>query len=146
MPLMTKAAYPSLISGTTTPMVKLRCLRKERATKLGRRLRCRAAARMRSLVACGMESAAGERLITRDTVAGESPRCSARAFWLSGPPGCGVRLRFVRDIAAQSGTSASLRASGRARTNLLDTFGRTVIHGGQDRGINRFSKAFQAAL
>src|SRR5277367_3290903 len=35
---------------------------------------------MRSWVCCGMDLAAGERLITRETEAVDSPRCSARAF------------------------------------------------------------------
>src|SRR5260370_19458916 len=38
---------------------------------------------MRSWVPCGIDFAAGERLMTRDTVAGESPRCSARNFRLT---------------------------------------------------------------
>src|SRR5208337_1037998 len=67
-----------------TPMVKLRCVRKERARKLGRYLNLRAAAKMRSLVSCGMESATLERLMTRDTVAGERSRCSANRLRLIG--------------------------------------------------------------
>src|SRR5450631_4087261 len=67
-----------------TPMVKLRWARRERAKKLGRYLNLRAAARTRSLVSWGMESATGERLMTSDTVAGESPRCSASSFKLTG--------------------------------------------------------------
>src|SRR5690242_21846829 len=38
---------------------------------------------MRSCVRCGIDFAAGERLMTSDTVAGESPRCSARNFRLT---------------------------------------------------------------
>src|SRR5712671_3988386 len=38
---------------------------------------------MRSWVRCGIDFAAGERLMTSDTVAGESPRCSARNFRLT---------------------------------------------------------------
>src|SRR5579859_4198358 len=67
-----------------TPMVKLCLARNERAKKLGRYLNLRAAARTRSLVSCGMESATGERLMTSDTVAGESPKCSASSFRLTG--------------------------------------------------------------
>src|SRR5579864_4171230 len=65
-------------------MVKLRWARKERAKKLGRYLYFRTAARMRSLVSCGMESATGERLTTSDTVAGESARRSASCLRLTG--------------------------------------------------------------
>ena len=57
---------------------------RERAKKLGRYLYLRAAAKTRSLVSWGMESATGERLMTSDTVAGESPRCSASSFRLTG--------------------------------------------------------------
>src|SRR5450755_2577429 len=67
-----------------TPMVKLRCVRKERAKKLARYLNLRAAAKMRSLVSCGMESATLERLMTRETVAGERSRCSASFLRLMG--------------------------------------------------------------
>src|SRR6266849_1609876 len=67
-----------------TPMVKLRCVRRERAKKLGRYLNLRAAAKMRSLVSCGMESATLDRLMTRETVAGERSRCSASFFKLMG--------------------------------------------------------------
>src|SRR5580700_7209545 len=81
---MTMAEYPSLTSGTITPMVKLRWARNERARKFGRYLYLRAAARIRSLVSCGIESATGERFITRDTVAGERPRRSASSFRLTG--------------------------------------------------------------
>jgi len=34
-------------------------------------------------VRCGIDFAEGERLITSDTVAGESPRCSAKNFKLT---------------------------------------------------------------
>src|SRR5216683_2598121 len=67
-----------------TPMVKLRCARSERARKLGRYLYLRAAARTRSWVSLGMESATGERLMTSETVAGESPRRSANSLRLTG--------------------------------------------------------------
>src|SRR5450755_3065981 len=67
-----------------TPMVKLRCVRKERAKKLARYLNLRAAAKIRSLVSCGMESATLERLMTRETVAGERSRCSASFLRLMG--------------------------------------------------------------
>src|SRR6266478_8522883 len=81
---MTDAEYPSLTSGTMTPMVKLRWVRRERAKKLGRYLNLRAAAKIRSLVSCGMESATLERLMTRETVAGERSRCSASFLRLIG--------------------------------------------------------------
>jgi hypothetical protein len=81
---MTEAEYPSLTSGTMTPMVKLRCVRRERAKKFGRYLNLRAAAKMRSFVFCGMESATLERLMTSETVAGERSRCSASFFKLMG--------------------------------------------------------------
>src|ERR1700674_2633561 len=81
---MTDAEYPSLTSGTMTPMVKLRWVRRERAKKLGRYLNLRAAAKIRSLVSCGMESATLDRLMTRETVAGERSRCSASFFRLIG--------------------------------------------------------------
>src|SRR6266852_3490581 len=67
-----------------TPMVKLRWVRNERAKKLGRYLNLRAAAKIRSLVSCGMESATLDRLMTRETVAGERSRCSASFFRLIG--------------------------------------------------------------
>src|ERR1700675_622834 len=67
-----------------TPMVKLRWVRNERAKKLGRYLNFRAAAKIRSLVSCGMESATLDRLMTRETVAGERSRCSASFFKLIG--------------------------------------------------------------
>src|SRR5258706_795906 len=67
-----------------TPMVKLRWVRKERAKKLGRYLNFRAAAKIRSLVSCGMESATLDRLMTRETVAGERSRCSASFLRLIG--------------------------------------------------------------
>src|SRR5258708_16183293 len=38
---------------------------------------------MRSCVRCGIDLAAGERLMTRETVAGESWRCSGRKFRLT---------------------------------------------------------------
>src|ERR1700675_4869340 len=88
---MTDAEYPSLTSGTMTPMVKLRWVRSERAKKLGRYLNFRAAAKIRSLVSCGMESATLDRLMTRETVAGERSRCSASFFRLIGlRAGCAV--------------------------------------------------------
>src|SRR5579859_5035451 len=67
-----------------TPMVKLRWVRSDRAKKLARYLNLRAAAKMRSLVSWGMESATLERLMTRETVAGESARCSASFLRLMG--------------------------------------------------------------
>src|ERR1700687_2749179 len=81
---MTEAEFPSLTSGTITPMVKLRWVRNDRAKKFGRYLNFRAAAKIRSLVSCGMESATLDRLITRETVAGERSRCSASFFKLIG--------------------------------------------------------------
>ncbi len=84
MPLMTEAEYPSLTSGTMTPIVRLCLERSERAKKLGRYLYFLAAARTRSFVSCGIESATGERLMTRETVAGESWRCPASCFRLTG--------------------------------------------------------------
>src|ERR1700687_2882868 len=81
---MTEAEYPSLTSGTITPMVKLRWVRNDRAKKFGRYLNFRAAAKIRSLVSCGMESATLDRLMTRETVAGERSRCSASFFKLIG--------------------------------------------------------------
>src|ERR1700687_4889657 len=90
---MTEAEFPSLTSGTITPMVKLRWVRNERAKKWGRYLNLRAAAKIRSLVSCGMESATLERLMTRETVAGESCKCSANFFRLIG-------LRAARPVAS----------------------------------------------
>src|SRR5260370_23168394 len=81
---MTDAEYPSLTSGTMTPMVKLRWGRNDRAKKLGRYLNFRAAAKIRSLVSCGMEAATLERLMTRETVSAERSRCSASFFKLMG--------------------------------------------------------------
>src|SRR3984957_2501184 len=67
-----------------TPMVRLRCVRNDRARKLGRYLNFRAAAKIRSFVSCGMESATLERFMTSDTVAGERSKCSASVFKLIG--------------------------------------------------------------
>src|ERR1700730_1822759 len=65
-------------------MVKLRWARKERAKKFGRYLYLRAAARIRSCVSWGIESATGERLMTSETVAGERSRRSASSLRLTG--------------------------------------------------------------
>src|SRR5579863_6746855 len=67
-----------------TPMVKLRFARKDRAKKFGRYLYFRAAARIRSLVSWGMESATRDRLMTSETVAGERESRSASCFRLTG--------------------------------------------------------------
>src|ERR1700731_2233337 len=67
-----------------TPIVKLRWARKERAKKLGRYLYLRTAARTRSFVSCGIESATGERLMTSDTVAGDKTSRSANSLRLTG--------------------------------------------------------------
>src|SRR5712692_1499769 len=75
---------------------------------------------MRSWVRCGIDLAAGDRLMTRDTVAGESPRCSARNFKLTvcaaGPPrgradapvlgrvmGCSIRVVSHTELGRASG-------------------------------------------
>src|SRR5215469_13675548 len=81
---MTEAEYPSLTSGTMTPMVKLRRARKERAKKFGRYLYFRTARKMRSLVSCGIELATGELFRTNETVAGDKASRSASSFKLSG--------------------------------------------------------------
>src|SRR5580704_268665 len=67
-----------------TPMVKLRCARRERAKKFGRYLYFLTAAKILSLVSCGMESATREPLMTSDTVAGERSRRAASSFRLTG--------------------------------------------------------------
>src|SRR5215467_2473151 len=103
---MTVAEYPSLTSGTMTPIVKLLCVRRERAKKLGRYLNFRAAAKTRSLVSWGMESATVERLMTRETVAGESPRCSASFLRLIGLRG--VRVASPVDLGFFGVTVRSL--------------------------------------
>src|SRR5208282_3690775 len=65
-------------------MVKLRCARRERAKKFGRYLYFLTAAKILSLVSCGMESATRDPLITSDTVAGERSRRDASSFRLTG--------------------------------------------------------------
>jgi hypothetical protein len=65
-------------------MVKLRWARNERAKKLGRYLNCHAASKIRSFLSAGIDMATGERFMTSDTVAGESPRCSASSLRLTG--------------------------------------------------------------
>src|ERR1700693_1088704 len=99
-----------------TPMVKLRWVRTERAKKLGRCLNLRAGAKIRSLVSCGMESATLDRLMTRETVAGERSRGSASFFRLIGfraacPAPSLLDLDFLvateRSLAPQSRTRKS---------------------------------------
>jgi|GEM_PF-4866203 len=48
--------------------------------KIGPILEFAGAAKTRSLVSCGVESATLDRLITKETVAGERSRCSANFF------------------------------------------------------------------
>src|SRR5665213_1564157 len=57
-----------------TPMVRVCCVRRERATTLGRYFISAAAAKTRSWVTLGMERAAGAAVRTRETVATERPR------------------------------------------------------------------------
>src|SRR5947209_228439 len=105
-----------------TPIVKLRWARRERAKKFGRYLYLRAATRIRSLVSCGIEPATGERLMTSDTVAGESPNRSASSFRLTGL----VPIRTVRaarfpvfSVTTLSPRSAVSHKSNRARKEIL---------------------------
>src|SRR5580700_10374738 len=103
-----------------TPMVKLRWVRNERAKKLGRYLNFRAAAKIRSLVSCGMESATLDRLMTRETVAGERSRCSASFFRLMGfRAGCPIRLLpgFVLRVATER-SLAQGNCGGKGRDRL----------------------------
>src|SRR5580658_3655293 len=118
-----------------TPMVKLRCVRRERARKLGRYLNLRAAAKMRSLVSCGMESATGERLMTRETVAGDRARCSARFFKLMGlraarplisPSAFGFLVLTERSLA--QGNGASKRRYWTKLSAAIDIGGKSVFH------------------
>src|ERR1700694_2327404 len=101
-----------------TPMVKLRWARRERAKKFGRYLYLRAAARIRSLVSCGMESATGERLMTSDTVAGESDRRSASSLRLTG-----------------LGPMRTVRAAPLARFFLVTLRSLAQTNGGSKRGF-----------
>src|ERR1700728_1105044 len=66
-----------------TPMVIVCCLRRERATTLGRYFISAAAAKTRSWVTLGIERAAGAAVRTRETVAMERPRCFARVLRLT---------------------------------------------------------------
>ena len=92
-------------------MVKLRWVRRERAKKLGRYLNLRAAAKIRSLVSWGMESATVERLMTSETVAGESARCPASFYRLMGfralravptLAGLGLLVATMRSLAQEN--------------------------------------------
>src|SRR5258708_13378925 len=102
--------------------------------KFGRYFNSSAALRTRSWVLCGMDLAAGDRLITRETVAGESCRCSARNFRLTDcaevPPrgrktasvlgrfmGCSMRVVWHSELS---------RATGNAR--LFSRFGSLLYH------------------
>src|SRR5580692_10878959 len=67
-----------------TPTVKLRCARRERAKKFGRYLYFLTAAKIRSFVSWGMESATLDPLMTSDTVAGDRPMRSANSLRLTG--------------------------------------------------------------
>src|SRR5260370_37659718 len=76
---------------------------------------------MRSWVRCGIDFAEGERLITSETVAGDSPRCSARNFKLTGGAAASPRGRedatvfdrvmgcIVRVVWHKDSTGASAR-------------------------------------
>src|SRR6267143_2306485 len=82
---------------------------------------------MRSWVWCGIDFAAGERLITSDTVAGESPRCSAKNFKLTDRAEVFPRGRevatvfdrvmgcFVRVVSHKDSAGASIRTHFSAR-------------------------------
>ena len=151
---MTEAEYPSLTSGTITPIVKLRWVRRDLAKKLGRYLNLRAAAKIRSLVSWGMESATIERLITNDTVAGESPRCSASFFRLMGfrairpapsLPGFTFLVATLRSLA-QGNRRSKRKDHGRTRFLLLTSAGKTYfIHCGTDV-LTRFSGLLKRLL
>src|ERR1700721_3096793 len=73
-----------------TPMVIVCCLRRERATTLGRYSISAAAAKTRSWVTLGIERAAGAAVRTRETVAIDRPRCLARALRPTEAGGCPV--------------------------------------------------------
>ena len=131
-----------------TPIVKLRWARRERAKKFGRYLYFRTAAKMRSLVSWGMESATGERLMTSETVAGESPRRSASSFRLTGlgpmrtVRPAPLRLLFFRH-AAQSRTNQMRRSKQllehRAQNSdaiLIDIARKNVFHTLRKRSTN----------
>src|SRR5580700_11986198 len=131
MPLITAVEYPSLTSGTITPMVKLRWARSERAKKLGLYLNLRAAASTRSLVSCGMESATLDRLMTRETVAGERSRCSASFFRLIGlraacpaPSLPGLDLFVATERSLAQGNRGGKR---RYRSGCRSTFFSTIF-------------------
>src|SRR5712691_3692286 len=103
---------------------------------------------MRSWVRCGIDLAAGDRLMTRDTVAGESPRCSARNFKLTDGAEASPRGRedatvFDRGIECFVGVvlhKREARASGKAKfftntgTKLTESWGsrieeKSIYHG-----------------
>src|SRR5258708_6742925 len=82
---------------------------------------------MRSCVRCGIDFAAGERLMTRDTVAGDSPRCSARNFRLTdgaeasprGREGATVFDRGIGVFRVRSFAQQGLRRQAGMRNFLL---------------------------
>src|SRR5260370_22430253 len=91
---------------------------------------------MRSWVRCGIDFAAGERLITRDTVARESPRCSATNFKLTdgaeaSPRGredatvfdrgmeCFVRVVWHKREARASGNAKFFATAGNETNGIL---------------------------
>src|ERR1700722_19733166 len=108
-----------------TPTVKLRWARRERAKKFGRYLYLRAAARIRSLVSCGMESATGERLMTSDTVAGERARRSASCLRLTGL-GPMRTVRAAPFARFSVGTLRSLAQTNRASKPMFANFRRNI--------------------
>src|SRR5665213_2908428 len=106
-----------------TPMVRVCCLRRERATTLGRYFISAAAAKTRSWVILGMERAAGAEVRTRETVAAERPRWSAivlrpteRGCW-SGTLGR-LRATFFSDFAMPKSPTLQLLASNILRRHL----------------------------
>src|SRR5665213_3620624 len=99
-----------------TPMVRVCCLRRERATTLGRYFISAAAAKTRSWVTLGMERAAGAAVRTRETVATERPRWFAIVLRPT-ERGCAsgglgrLRAVFFGDFAMRKSPTFALSAS-----------------------------------
>src|SRR5215467_12216353 len=99
---------------------------------------------MSSLVAGGMESATGERFMTRETVAGESPKCSATdlrlacrgAFCATDRDGR-TDFRFLGGIMRKSRTPAGMLQELFLALQLLTEFDAYCYDA--RRALNRFT-------
>src|SRR5438309_4619911 len=84
--------------GTRIPSEKLRCLRKDRATRLGRYPSLAAASKTLTLVSGRIASATGDSFSTTETVVCDTPRCSATSRRLTSPCGDGFRCFGADDF------------------------------------------------